>query len=253
MASPRSRRPGQVSLERAFSKLGIASRAQARDWIQAGRVRANGIVRRDPEFPLNPDRAVLELDGVRLEAAGPRVFILHKPRGTVTTRVDEKGRPTVFDCMAKLDLHLIAVGRLDWATSGLLILTNDTRLAHRLADPGEAVERIYVVTVRGEVNEATLEKLAAGITEGDETLRAERVELRKSSQRESHLTVALRRGKNREIRRMFEALGHEVTRLKRVAYGGLALGTLAAGDFREVKEVELAQAFPGIFAAPKPR
>lgn len=238
-------KPGHVPLERALSKLGIASRTQAREWIVAGKVRVNGVLRKDPGFGVVPERAVIEIDGERVTRAARKVFILHKPRGVVTTRSDEKGRPTVFSLVEKLDLYLIAVGRLDWATSGLLILTNDTRLSDWLTDPANQILRTYIVTVRGEVGEKDLARLREGIVDEGERLQAQDVVLRKASGRESHLVVGLCEGKNREIRRMFSLLGHEVTRLKRVAYGGLELGTLSAGAYKEVTEKEVQEAFPG--------
>ncbi|MCM2324314.1 MAG: rRNA pseudouridine synthase [Oligoflexia bacterium] len=244
-------KPGQVALERALSKLGIASRTRAREWILAGEVRVNGVVRKDPLFAVVPERARIEVRGERSVAVEPRVFAFHKPRGVVTTHSDEKGRRTVFSFLESLGLHLIAVGRLDFATTGLLLLTNDTRLAAWLTDPASGVRRVYVVTVRGQIAEPELARLRGGLRLTDsssgnsEQLRAESVLLRKASGKESHLTVELTEGKNREIRRMFGALGHEVTRLKRVAYGGVELGELAPGQFRELTRGELERAFPG--------
>jgi 23S rRNA pseudouridine2605 synthase len=134
----------------------------------------------------------------------------------------------------------------------LLLLTNDTRLAAWLTDPASGVRRTYLVTVRGEVTEEKLARLRAGVRDQGEELRPQGVELRKSSGRESHLTVHLAEGKNREIRRLFQALGHEVTRLKRVSYGGLGLGELAPGAWREVSSDELRAAFPGYRAGGRP-
>jgi 23S rRNA pseudouridine2605 synthase len=238
---------GQVPLERALSKLGLASRTVAREWIRAGRVSVNGQVRRQALYPVSPERARIEIDGAPVAGAGPRSFLLHKPRGVVTTRADEKGRATVFSLLppaAGLILH--AVGRLDWATSGLLILTNDTKLSAWLTDPLNRVPRVYLVSVRGELGEADLERMEKGIVVEGEKLRADRAVLRKASGKESHLTLELAQGKNREIRRMLAALGHEVTRLKRVSFGGLELGELGPGEFRELSEQELDQAFPGV-------
>jgi len=235
-------------LERALSKLGLASRTVARAWIEAGRVRVNGDIRRHPLYPVNPERARIEIDGERAISEASRVFLLHKPRGVVTTRSDEKGRPTVFSLLkSEPGLNLHAVGRLDLATSGLLILTNDTRLSSWLTDPSNQVSRVYLVSVRGEVTPETLSRMEKGLEVGDERERlvADRASLRKASGRESHLTLELKEGKNREIRRMCEALGHEVTRLKRVSFGGLELGELAPGACRELTEGEIEAAFPG--------
>jgi 23S rRNA pseudouridine2605 synthase len=134
---------------------------------------------------------------------------------------------------------------LDFATSGVLLLTNDTKLAAYLTEPSNHIVRTYVVTVRGKVTETDLEKIRVGIQDDGEVLQTQAVVLRKSSAKESHLTIQLTEGKNREIRRIFLSLGHEVTRLKRVAYGELELGDLAGGDYREVTMEELKRCFPG--------
>ena len=140
----------------------------------------------------------------------------------------------MFDLLPSEMSTLHAVGRLDMATTGLLILTNDTRLSSYLTDPANAILRTYIVTVSGEITEAELAKARAGILDNGELLRPAGLTLRKASGRESHLTVELVEGKNREIRRIFEALGHEVVRLKRIAYGALQLGALEPGQFRRL-------------------
>jgi pseudouridine synthase len=241
------RRPsGTVLLERALSKLGIASRQDTRAWILAGRLGVNGQLASDPFMPVVPETARFELDGKPLARSRWQTLLLHKPRGCVTTRQDEHGRPTVFDLLPPSDLYLHAVGRLDLATSGLLLLTNDSRLSAWLTDPKNAVPRVYVVTVRGEVSEENIWQMETGIMDQGEQLVAGSITLRKKSQRESHLTVTLHEGKNREVRRMFSACGHEVTSLKRVALGGLTLGDLAAGAWRELTAAELRATFPGV-------
>ncbi|MCC7033072.1 MAG: rRNA pseudouridine synthase [Acidobacteria bacterium] len=237
-------RPG-VSLERALSKLGLASRAEARRLIAAGRVAVDGRVALDPRAPVVPEAARVCIDGV--EAAPPAriVIALHKPRGVVTTRSDPEGRPTVYSLLEGLDTHVVPVGRLDLATSGLLLLTNDTRLADWLTDPRSRVPRIYLVTARGRVTEEDIARLIGGIGSRGERLAASAATLRKASARESHVVVTLTEGRNREVRRLFEAIGHEVTRLRRVQIGGVDLGTLAPGAWRGVGDGELRRAFPG--------
>lgn len=241
----RKMKPGYVPLERALSKLGIASRTQARKQIVAGLVRVNGTIRKDPEFPVFPEHAKFEIDGLLTEKAERRSFLLHKPRGVITTRSDEKGRPTVFSLIKEELAHLVAVGRLDWATSGLLILTNNTRLSAWLTEPSNEVQRVYLVSVRGNVTEEVLKRLQKGIKDNGELLEADEIILRKASGKESHLIVHLSEGKNREIRRMFDAVGHEVIRLKRVGYGKLELGELLPGEYRELSNAEMKAAFPG--------
>lgn len=238
-------RPGQVSLERAISKLGIASRTQARAAILGGLVRVDGVVRKEPGFAVVPERVRIELSNEPMEAAVKRTFALYKPRGVVTTRLDPQGRKTVFDLVTTIGMHLVAVGRLDWATSGLLLLTNDTRLADRLTDPTSRVRRVYLVTVRGSLSPERASQVLGGLdvdgSNGRETLRAEALEVRKQSGKETHLVITLTEGKNREIRRIFDELGHPVTKLKRVAYGPVELESLGLrpGEFRELTPEEV--------------
>lgn len=238
-------RPGHVPLERALSKLGLASRSEARELIRAGRVKVDGVVATDPLREVVPERIRVEIDGRPASRAEPLTVLLHKPRGVVTTRSDPEGRPTVYSCLEGLETHVIPVGRLDAATTGLLLLTNDTRFADWLTDPRNEVPRVYVVTVRGELSDETARQLEEGVEESGERLGARAVQVRKRSRRETHLIVELTEGRNREIRRMLAAVGHEVTRLKRVSFAGLELGNLEPGRWRVVPPEELARAFPG--------
>ena len=238
------RKLGQVSLERALSKRGLASRTQARELIVAGQVRVNGTVRLDPGFAVNPDRAVFEIAGERqARELVLATYLLHKPRGVVTTRADERGRPTVFTLL-DVPEKLHAVGRLDLATTGLLLLTNDTRLSSWLTEPANDVPRIYLARVRGEVAVTGVAQLLAGIPSEVGLLQARAARIRKSSGRESLVELELTEGKNREVRRMMEAIGHPVIDLKRIAFGGLVLGDLAPGAYRPVSADELVRAFP---------
>ena len=234
-------RPGRVPLARALSKLGIASRADATSHIREGRVTVDGRRIRDPLHPVVPERARITVDGAPARRRGWRTIAMHKPRGTVTTRRDPDGRPTVFDVLGEEGRGLIAVGRLDLATSGLLLLTTDTQLAHRLTDPASDVVRRYIVTVRG----ALTDEAAAAMEAGIHDLQAASVRVRKRSARETHLIVELTEGRNREIRRLCALVGHEVTALKRIAFGPVELGALAPGGWREVSRAEL-----GPLAAP---
>ncbi|HKV11682.1 MAG TPA: pseudouridine synthase [Thermoanaerobaculia bacterium] len=238
-------KPGHVSLERALSKLGLASRTEARELIRAGRVAVDGRIAADPLLEVVPERIRIEIDGRPARRAEPLTVLLHKPRGIVTTRSDPEGRPTVYGCLTDLEAHVVPVGRLDAATSGLLLLTNDTRFADWVTDPRNEVPRVYLVTVRGELGDATARSLEEGIEDSGERLAARAVTVRKRSRRETHLVVELTEGRNREIRRMLAAAGHEVTRLKRVSFGGLELGDLLPGRWRRVGEGELKEAFPG--------
>jgi 23S rRNA pseudouridine2605 synthase len=248
-----------VSLERALSKLGVASRSEARLMILAGRVAVDGRLVRDPVARLDLARARITVDGEQVGDKPARVVVaLHKPRGVVTSRRDPQGRPTVYDLLRDVPERVVAVGRLDLASSGLLLFTNDTRLADRLTDPANAIARRYVVTVRGEVGDEAVRRLEEGIdapvatgrdgrlTKRSDSVRTERlaaseVRVLKRSRRETHMEVTLHEGRNRELRRLFETLGHEVTRLKRVAFGPVELGDLPVGKWTYVPSVSRRQ------------
>lgn len=232
-------RLGKVFLERALSKLGIASRTQTREWIEAGRISVDKRIIKDPRYLLVPETADICLDGVKLKPSQGIILMLHKPKGYVTTKSDEKSRKTIYDLLPKEYHHLHAVGRLDMATTGLLMLTTDTQLSNYLTDPVNGILRTYVVVVRGLITEESALQLIQGIKDDGEILKAKQVTLRKVSQRESHVTIELTEGKNREIRRMMLALGHEVISLKRIQYGKLNIGELQLGAWRLVQQKEI--------------
>jgi 23S rRNA pseudouridine2605 synthase len=234
----------RVPLGRAVSKLGLASRSEARALIAEGRVTVNGRIIRDLLAPVDVERSRIAVDGVAGGPAGRLVIALHKPRGVVTTRSDPQGRPTVYALVTDAPGRVVPVGRLDLATSGLLLFTNDTHFGDWLTDPRSGVSKVYLVTVRGRVGDEDARRLEAGVETGHETLTPASVRLRKASARESHLVVTLTEGKNREIRRLCAAGGFEVTRLRRVQIGGLELGRLAPGRWRRIDDAELAKAFP---------
>ncbi|HEX7798144.1 MAG TPA: pseudouridine synthase [Vicinamibacterales bacterium] len=236
--SRRSTNRKLIHLNRLLSKRGILTRSHANAAILAGRVAVNGRIVRDPGKPVD-ESARIELDAQATRAQAWRTILFHKPRGVLTTRQDPEGRTTIYDVLGEAARGLIPVGRLDWATSGLLLLTTDTQLADRLTDPRSAIPRVYAVTVRGKVTSEGCERLERGIVDKGERMRADEVVLQKSSGRESHLVVTLTEGKNREIRRLCEAIGHPVTRLKRVAFGALTLGDLAPGEWRELSDKEV--------------
>ena len=226
---------GMVRLDRALSKLGIASRAEAKRLIQDGRVRVAGRIARDPAKLVSLDQRTIIVDGTTAVRRPWRTIAFHKPRGVVTTRSDPDGRTTVFDLLDEDLRSLVAVGRLDLASTGLLLFTTDTQLANQLTDPANAIVRRYVVTVRGSIDDAGAKRMVDGI----DGLSARSVVVRKRSARETHLIVELVEGKNREIRRMLESLGHPVTKLMRVAFGAVELGDLPPGQWREVRRAEV--------------
>jgi 23S rRNA pseudouridine2605 synthase len=233
-----------VALVRALSKLGYASRSQAYGLVRSGRVLVNGRVATDPATLVAPGLTRIEIGGAAVEPQPWICIALNKPRKVVTTRRDPEGRSTVYDLLSDLDARVVPVGRLDAASTGLLLMTSDTQLAEWLTNPETGVVRRYVVTVRGDPPAASVRALTVGIADRGETLRARSIRILKRSKRETHMIVELTEGKNREIRRMLKAAGHEVTRLKRVAFGGIELGNLAPGKWRTVSREEIRVAFP---------
>ena len=229
-----------VGLARAISKMGYCSRSQAAQLIAAGSVRLNGAVRRNAQAPVRLGQDKIEVDGRQIRAAEKAYWMLNKPRGVVTTASDEKGRETVYDCIGKGGGWLAPVGRLDKASEGLLLLTNDSEWAARVLDPAEHVAKTYHVQIAAPADEALLEALRRGVRDGGDFLRVERVRELRRGERNSWLEIVLHEGKNRQIRRMLEALGIEVLRLVRVAIGGLELGDLAKGESRKLSAAEKA-------------
>ncbi len=234
---------GTVGLARALSKLGHCSRAEGERLIRAGRVRVAGQVVTDPQHRVHPETAAVTVDGVAVDRAAGVYLVLNKPRGLVTTRDDPQARATVYDCLDDPSLSFVApVGRLDKASEGLLLLTNDTRWAARLTDPASHVDKTYHVQVGGLPDEAVLARLRAGVDElaTGERLSAKRIDLLRTGSRSSHwLEVVLDEGRNRQIRRLLAVEGLEVKRLIRVAVGALALGDLAKGAWRHLTPDEV--------------
>ena len=229
----------RVGLARALSKLGICSRSRAGELIRAGRVRLNQQVQRDPETPVRIGRDRVEVDGIAARAADKIYLMLNKPRGVVTTAADEKGRDTVYKFVDRKYPWVAPVGRLDQASEGLLLLTNDSEWAARITDPQTHLEKLYHVQIRGAAEGNLLEAMVKGIRAKDgESLRAKTAQVLREGERNAWLLVALEEGKNRHIRRMMEAKGIEVLRLIRVAIGPLILGELKKGETRTLTAKE---------------
>jgi 23S rRNA pseudouridine2605 synthase len=246
----------KVGLARALSKLGFCSRSQAAKLIRAGRVRLNGVKRVDPESPVRLGRDRIDVDGVRVAAEARTYVVLNKPRGIVTTASDEKSRDTVYSLLDKHLPWVGPVGRLDKASEGLLLLTNDSEWAARIGDPNSHVDKTYHVQVTIADRETIAGKLTSGVVADGELLRAKSARVLRSGEKNTWLEIVLDQGKNRQIRRMAEALGAEVKRLVRVAIGPILLGDLAKGQSRaltaqEKKLLDLAANLQG--SEPKPQ
>ncbi|HET7442887.1 MAG TPA: pseudouridine synthase [Terriglobales bacterium] len=230
--------PRRIGLARTLSKLGYCSRSRAGELIRAGRVKVNGALRRNPESPVNVEADRISVDDENVSASKRIYLILNKPRGVVTSALDEKGRKTVY---AYLDAGLpfvSPVGRLDKASEGLLLLTNDSEWGARIVDPETHLDKTYHVQIGALADEALLQRLAAGVKVDGELLRARRVRLLRHGERNCWLEVVLDEGKNRQIRRMLDVLGIEVLRLVRVAIGPLVLGDLCKGAVRKLTHQE---------------
>jgi 23S rRNA pseudouridine2605 synthase len=225
-----------------LSKLGIASRAEAARWVRAGRVAVNGRVVNDPEYPVWQGVDRVDVDGREPAAADRVVIMLNKPRGLVTTASDERGRDTVYRCLEGAGLPWLApVGRLDQASEGLLLLTNDPELAARITDPATGPTKTYHVQVDRIPDAALLAALARGADPEGEHLAVVVVRLLRSGRRNAWLEVVLDEGRNRHLRRLLGAFGISVLRLVRVAIGGLPLGNLPKGAWRPLTDDELKQ------------
>jgi 23S rRNA pseudouridine2605 synthase len=229
----------KVGLARALSKLGYCSRSRAAELIGAGRVKLNGTLRRDPETPVHQGKDRIEIDGQPLASSSKIYLALNKPRGVVTTAADEKGRETVYAHLPADMPWLAPVGRLDKASEGLLLLTNDSEWAARITTPETHLDKTYHVQISAIADEALLQELRNGVRTSDgEFLRVKNVRVLRQGERHSWLEIVLDEGKNRHIRRMLEESKTEVLRLVRVAIGPLALGDLPKGATRALKQEE---------------
>ncbi|MBZ5540415.1 MAG: rRNA pseudouridine synthase [Acidobacteriia bacterium] len=223
-------------MARALSKLGYCSRTQAGELIRAGRVRLNGALRKDPETAVRLGSDRIEVDGAAVSAAKKLYLMLNKPRGIVTTASDEKGRDTVYACLRGNLPWVSPVGRLDKASEGLLLLTNDSEWAARVLAPETHLDKTYHVQIRGVADARLLLALETGVaTDDGDFLGVKRAGVLRGGERNTWLEILLDEGKNRQIRRIFEQLEIEVLRLIRVAIGPVVLGDLPKGAFRPLR------------------
>ena len=230
-----------TGLARALSKLGYCSRSQAVNLIREGKVSRNGRICRDPEQRVNPDKDVFTVEGAAVARVDNVYVMLNKPRGLVTTAHDEHGRPTVYECLeGAASSHLAPVGRLDKASEGLLLFTNDNAWANRITDPVTHLDKNYHVQVSGLVDETLLAQMRQGILFEGDTLRVKEVSILRVGEKNTWLDIILDEGRNRHIRRILDACEIGVLRLIRVAIGKLQLGELAKGQWRHLTAAEVA-------------
>jgi 23S rRNA pseudouridine2605 synthase len=236
---PPGKRPLKT-LERIFSKRGIGSRSEARSWIAAGKVRVNGKTVRDAERWIDLERDRVTLDGKPLVNSAKLYILLYKPKGYLTTRRDPEGRPTVYDLIAEAGQWLSPVGRLDLDTSGLLILTNDTEFADRIMSPEFKVPKTYQVKASTILSDEQLGQLRHGVELSDGPTRPADVQRLRDSGKYTHLSITITEGRNRQVRRMIEAVGSKVLKLVRIAIGEVTIGDLPIGKWRKLEPEEIA-------------
>lgn len=238
-APPPGDRPLKT-LERVLSKAGVGSRTEARKWIGAGRVKVNGRVEGDPNRWVDLERDKITLDDKPLQKAEPVYLLLHKPAGYLTTYRDPEGRPTIYDLLPDRDRYLFPVGRLDLDTSGLLILTNDTAFAERMTNPEYHVPKTYQVKASRHLREEELDRLRNGIELRDGPTRPAIVNRLREPGGKTVFEITITEGRNRQVRRMVEALDAKVVSLMRTSIAQLTLGELEPGKTRQLTQSEVA-------------
>jgi len=226
-----------MRIQRALARAGVLSRRKAEELVANGRVTVNGVLAQVGQS-VDPTKDVILVDGTRIDAPSPlEWFVLHKPAGVITSRNDPEGRKTVFDLVPKRP-GLTYVGRLDFLTEGVLLLTTDGAAAHRLTHPSRRLERTYVASVLGDAEGAT-EQARFGVELEDGLVRPKAFRAEKLGRNRWELTITIAEGRNREIRRFCEALGLQVDRLVRVKFGPVELGDLPVGKVRSLTKAEV--------------
>ena len=236
--SPQSPRPLKT-LERVFSKAGLGSRTDARSWIGARRVRVNGKIVENPDHWVDLAKDTVTLDGEPLRAPSKTYILLYKPTGYLTTWRDPEGRPTVYDLASDAGTWLSPVGRLDLDSSGLLILTNDTDFAERVSNPNHALPKTYLVKASTLLSQEQLDRLRRGPVLNDGPTRPAIVTRIRDSAKYSFLEIVITEGRNRQVRRMIEAIGSKVLKLVRLAIGPVRIGELPIGKWRRLSGEEM--------------
>ena len=233
-----------MRLEKYIATSGIASRRSVKKSIRDGTVTVNGEPILVPGHPIDVEIDVVEFEGKRVEPLAEHIYLmLNKPAGCLTTRRDERGRPTVMDLVAELSDTIYPVGRLDLETEGLLLFTNDGHFAHRLLHPSHEVEKSYLAWVKGVPRDASVQRLRQGVTIPSGTTAPAKVKRLRVSQdgTSTKFEVVIHEGKKRQVRLMFKAVGHPVTRLKRIRIGNLRLGNLPSGRHRHLTAEEVSE------------
>jgi 23S rRNA pseudouridine2605 synthase len=230
----------RITLDRILSRAGIASRSTTREWISNGRVKVNGRIVRDPDHWILTGKDTVHFDGRPLRAEKKLYIALNKPTGVVTSHGDSRKRPTVYDYLKKLDRWVFPVGRLDMDTSGLLVLTNDTEFGDRLLSPDSKIPKTYYVKVSGSLEMNHYFDLAYGLNIGrGERSGLARIQEVRRTDKYTWFELTITEGKNRQVRRMCEAIDRPVLKLVRIRIGSFALGALPVGEFATLTPADL--------------
>jgi pseudouridine synthase len=230
----------QQRLQKIIAAAGVASRRKAEEMILEGAVRVNGKVVTELGFKADPDRDAIKVRGKLLHFPQVRTYILlYKPRGYVTTLSDPEGRPTVRDLVKGIKARVYPVGRLDYDTEGLLLMTDDGDLAHHLMHPSHDIEKSYIAKVKGVLEDQDLSKLTGGVRVGRRTTAPAKVFRIRKADENSWIEVVLHEGRNRQVRRMLEQVGHPVLKLKRIRYAFLTLEGVPPGHYRRLTKEEV--------------
>jgi 23S rRNA pseudouridine2605 synthase len=229
----------QKTLERVLSKAGLGSRSEARTWIHARRVSVNGVIIENPDHWVTFSQDRVELDGKEVKAAERLYILLYKPTGYITSYGDPEGRPTVYDLLKDVGSFVGTVGRLDLDSSGLLLLSNDTQLSERMTNPDFHVPKTYLVKCATRLSDEDLEQLRQGVELQDGPTRPAEVSRVRDAESKTFLEITISEGRNRQVRRMIEAIGSRVLKLVRIRLGPLRLEGLAPGKWRHLNEAEL--------------
>jgi 23S rRNA pseudouridine2605 synthase len=237
-AKPSPQRPLKT-LERVLSKAGLGSRTEARKWIGAGRVKVNGKLVQSPDLWVDLERDKVTLDNRPVKPGEKTYLLLYKPTGYITTFKDPEGRPTIYDLIQDAGRWLIPVGRLDRDTSGLLLLTSDTQFAERVTNPDYKVPKTYLVKTSTLLGEQQLQQLREGVVLSDGPTQPAQVKRVRDSVKYTFVEITLLEGRNRQVRRMIEAVGSKVLKLVRIQIGGLRIGDLPIGRYRELTRAEV--------------
>jgi 23S rRNA pseudouridine2605 synthase len=232
------------TLDRVLSRAGLGSRTEARRWIADGRVAVNGKKTLTPDAWVDPDRDRVTFDGRPLRAAEKRYLLLYKPKGYLTTYKDPEGRPTIYDLLKDVSEWVFPAGRLDQDSSGLLLITNDTAFGDYVTDPESHVPKTYLVKASELLSDERLQRLRAGLLLADGPTRPAEVKRVRDSARFTFFEITLTEGRNRQVRRMVEALGAKVLKLVRTQIGALEIGGLEIGKYRALTAEEVRSLHP---------